>query len=431
MSPTVVQSASEPGSGSSAVTVTLGSPTTAGNTLVTVVAYYGSTHAGSDPTIELGSTGDQWTSAYIMPTVATSASSKIRLNYACDFDCSGGQTSVVVTPNGQSGSSLGTVVWVLEVSGYGAAGLSGPDDAAGHVRDGHHPFDEHIPVVVEQPASSRSARSRRSGLVIHALRARAGRPTGQSSAPRPRAGAGYLNLMVGWQYSAAGGALVFNGSNSTSNIWTGAEIADRCRHDQQLVAALTPARARTPRRRGSPLRTREPDRTGTRPARRHRPAATRRRDRRADSGPDWHDTGTGTDSQAVSASTGDSDAARRDRRADSQPGWRRQRRRDRRADRRPAAPTPARGPIVRPSPPASAAPTAAPGRTARPSGPLAPTPGPGRTPERLPSPALTAAQGPTRRQSRSLAPTPGPGPTGRSSPRTCPGPTRGPGPTGR
>src|ERR1700678_541411 len=113
--PAVVQSASGSGT-SSAVTVTLGTATTAGHCLVVIAAFYGSSSAGSVSSISLTGESDTFSLAFNEPTF----SNPERLEFYTDLGCSGGATSVVVTPTGGSGTLL-MDVYVLEVSGVATA----------------------------------------------------------------------------------------------------------------------------------------------------------------------------------------------------------------------------------------------------------------------------------------------------------------------
>src|ERR1035438_4785017 len=126
MPPVLVQSTSGSGSGSStgyALTVTLGSATTAGNCLVVKAGAWAFTTNPSISGITLGGSAGNFAS---LVSAGTGASAAITSIWA-DPPCAGGQTSVVITTTGGAGATLGAVATVEEWSGLAAtiAGLTG------------------------------------------------------------------------------------------------------------------------------------------------------------------------------------------------------------------------------------------------------------------------------------------------------------------
>lgn len=116
MAPAVVQTASGTGTGTS-VSVTLGSATTAGNCLVAIAGLSGSNDAQTVSGITLGGSADHWATAFEEPTF----SNPQRIQFWTDQGCAGGQTAVVVTLTGGSGT-LASAVMVYELSGVETTG---------------------------------------------------------------------------------------------------------------------------------------------------------------------------------------------------------------------------------------------------------------------------------------------------------------------
>lgn len=114
MTVALVQDASDNGSGSTSLTVTL-SGTTGGNCLVACIQAF--TSSGSSPVVQsvaLGATSDTWTQvATVSPTVF--ANDYIYI----DPGCSGGQTSVVITINSTTGPAI--QAYVYEFSGIASS----------------------------------------------------------------------------------------------------------------------------------------------------------------------------------------------------------------------------------------------------------------------------------------------------------------------
>lgn len=120
-----VQEAQNAGTGSS-ITVTLGSNTTAGNALVVMTITAGSTN-GSISGITLGGAAGNFASEVVF---GTSGSHAIASCWS-DPDCAGGQTSVVISNSGGSGTQT-TLAWVYEISGMPSTGpLLDPGVSAG------------------------------------------------------------------------------------------------------------------------------------------------------------------------------------------------------------------------------------------------------------------------------------------------------------
>jgi hypothetical protein len=111
MAPSLVQSASNTGTGS-AVTVTLGAGTTAGNCLVVAV---GTVEGTTNPVVSgitLGGGADHFAAARSQNNNADT-----NAEIWTDQNCAGGQTSVVVTFTGGTGTNPAAAVWVMEWSG--------------------------------------------------------------------------------------------------------------------------------------------------------------------------------------------------------------------------------------------------------------------------------------------------------------------------
>ena len=121
----VVQTAQNVANATS-VTVTLGGATTAGNCLVAAAQTSATTTNGTVSGITLGGAAGNWGSLY---SVGTGASNSILMFWA-DPNCASGQTSVVVTTTGSSGTqSITATVW--EVSGLPSVLGSLLDQSAG------------------------------------------------------------------------------------------------------------------------------------------------------------------------------------------------------------------------------------------------------------------------------------------------------------
>ena len=135
MTITVVQSAQNLGNDSSTgnptVTVTLGSPTTAGNCLLVAVLTTGTGNNPAVSGITLGSSGDTFTS---LISNGSGTSDVIAAIFA-DPGCSGGQTTVTVTTSGGSGTGYMNVS-VLEVSGLVTSAGSLLDKSSGATGSG-------------------------------------------------------------------------------------------------------------------------------------------------------------------------------------------------------------------------------------------------------------------------------------------------------
>ena len=114
----LVQSAQNSGTGTT-LTVTLGAATTAGNCLVVMVAANGSATNGSVSGITLGGSADNF--ARLGSVVGTSGDAGITACWA-DPNCAGGQTSVVITQTGGSGT-LGLEAAVHERDDLALSGL--------------------------------------------------------------------------------------------------------------------------------------------------------------------------------------------------------------------------------------------------------------------------------------------------------------------
>lgn len=115
MTVTLVQSAAGQGTGTSK-TVTLGSPTTAGNCLVVLVAAQASTSPGSVSGVTLGGSADNFASL----GVTAGSGTQPKCDAWADPDCAGGQTAVAVSTSGATGTA-GVAVFVFEFSGVDTA----------------------------------------------------------------------------------------------------------------------------------------------------------------------------------------------------------------------------------------------------------------------------------------------------------------------
>jgi len=120
-----VQAASN--TGTSTVTVTLGSPTTAGNCLVACIAMGNASGTASVASVKLGGAADNWSQLKAVGDLAVGAE---QLAVWADPSCAGGQTAVAVTLN----VALVSLVWVFEFSGVAASAVldqSATFDSAG------------------------------------------------------------------------------------------------------------------------------------------------------------------------------------------------------------------------------------------------------------------------------------------------------------
>ena len=124
MAPSVVQQAGNAGTGT-ALTVTLGSPTTAGNCLVVFACTVGVSANGTVSGITLGGTAGNFAA------VASEGTSTDHAIVTCwaDPSCAGGQTSVAISTTGSSGTAALTVN-AYEVSGMPSVFGSLLDQAA-------------------------------------------------------------------------------------------------------------------------------------------------------------------------------------------------------------------------------------------------------------------------------------------------------------
>jgi hypothetical protein len=108
--PFLIQVASNAVAGSS-LTVTLASPTTAGNTLVALIGNSANTANGMPSGLTLGGSADNWAQAAIQ---GNSSDHAIAAGWV-DSDCAGRQTSVVIPVTGGTGDLV--MAWVFEWSG--------------------------------------------------------------------------------------------------------------------------------------------------------------------------------------------------------------------------------------------------------------------------------------------------------------------------
>lgn len=108
----LVQQASNSSTGSTSdtVTVTLGSPTTAGNCLVALWSMFGDSASPTTAAFTLGGAADNWAQA-----TASLATAALDAGIHIDPNCAGGQTSIVLTGNGTGAQSL--MLLVQEWSG--------------------------------------------------------------------------------------------------------------------------------------------------------------------------------------------------------------------------------------------------------------------------------------------------------------------------
>lgn len=121
MTATLVQSKSATGTSGTSLTVTLNSPTTAGNCLIACAG----TVDATNPTISgitLGGSAGNWASGNTAYN-----NSYINAGIWIDPNCAGGQTSVVISFAGDSGGGPVTDAWVMEWSGLA---LTSPVDKA-------------------------------------------------------------------------------------------------------------------------------------------------------------------------------------------------------------------------------------------------------------------------------------------------------------
>ena len=110
MAPSLIQVASNTASATS-VTVTLGSPSTGGNTLVALIGDSGDSLSGTPSSITLGGSADNWAQSAVQ---GSSGDHAVVAGWA-DPGCANGQTSVVINLSGGSGDHV--FAWVLEFSG--------------------------------------------------------------------------------------------------------------------------------------------------------------------------------------------------------------------------------------------------------------------------------------------------------------------------
>jgi hypothetical protein len=108
----LVQSKSGSGTSATTLTVTLTSPTTAGNFLVVMIGTFDGTTNPTVTGITLGGAAGNF-------AAANTQSSNLAVNSAiwADPNCAGGQTSVVISLTGGTGSGPDTLAWVCEFSG--------------------------------------------------------------------------------------------------------------------------------------------------------------------------------------------------------------------------------------------------------------------------------------------------------------------------
>ena len=109
----IVQTASNTGN---AVTVTLGSPTTASNCLVACVALGSGGSLASVTSIKLGGSADNWAQLKAVGDLTTGAE---QLAVWADPNCAGGQTSVVMQP----AVANTNVMYVFEASGIAPSSI--------------------------------------------------------------------------------------------------------------------------------------------------------------------------------------------------------------------------------------------------------------------------------------------------------------------
>ena len=213
--PAIVQTAEASGSIVSPANIVLSDATTAGNCLVVIVAFYGSSSAASVSGAGVGLTGflDSFTQVFDEPGTANSE----RVEFYVDLDCSGGGTEVSVTFSGGTGTK-DTAIYVLEISGVATAGAL--DLTKGTTGSG------------SSPSSGTSATSAQaSEIVIAAVSAFASStitltgPSGAWTNLTQLTSGTSLGLLVGYQVPTSTGTYSYTATSSPASSYAAALIS--------------------------------------------------------------------------------------------------------------------------------------------------------------------------------------------------------------
>lgn len=216
--PTLVQSKSGGASSAASLTVTLTSPTTAGNCLVVKVA---TSESSSGPTVSgitLGGAAGNFARA-----VQSSSAVIVHSEIWTDQNCAGGQTSVVITLTGGAGSFPNVVAWVEEWSGV-ATSLAVDKTSSNNGNSAAF-------------SSGATGTTTQASEVIVGCGAAQQTPTGPSSpwtnlAVVSNTNVTTLSMVAGWQVASATGTFTYSGTNASAN-WAACVVT--------LLAATGPA----------------------------------------------------------------------------------------------------------------------------------------------------------------------------------------------
>jgi hypothetical protein len=203
---TLGQVASNTTSSLTTLTVTLSKATTAGNCLVCCLTSGASTDSPTISGITLGGVADNW-------AAAASGGGGAGVEYAAiwiDPNCKGGQTSVVITLTGGSGSG-GVGAYVFEVPSL----LTSPLDAApAGVTGSGTAFTTNATGTLAQPSE----------IAFAVVGAPSGAapiiPPGSPWQEQTAIGvAGFLTMTAAYQVVTTAGSLIYNGTLAASSTW--------------------------------------------------------------------------------------------------------------------------------------------------------------------------------------------------------------------
>lgn len=212
MTATLVQSKSGTGSSGTTLTITLNSATVAGNCLVVCI---GTQQGTTNPTVSGVTLGG---SAGNFAAAATAYNSSFD-NAAIwvDPNCAGGQTSVVISFTGGSGTGVTYAAWVMEWSGISG---SSPVDQSSDGNGAGTSFSSGATGTTVQAAE----------LVVGVDANNTSTPTGPSSpwtnltVLSVTSGVTTMKLIASYQVASATGTFTYSGSISGSGSW-GAAVA--------------------------------------------------------------------------------------------------------------------------------------------------------------------------------------------------------------
>jgi hypothetical protein len=211
MAPVLVQSASNQGGGTSPLTVTLGSPTTAGNCIIVCFSSSSSPTNPSVTGITLGGSAGNFAQAATAGSVSTDSCTTQQW---ADPNCAGGQTAVAVS---FSPAATSVCITVMEWSGLV---LSSPaDKTASQVNDtGVTSWSSTATATTTQ--ASEVAIGAVGGLNASGIGTITGPSSPWANLTQETSASTHLGLLAGWQVLSSTGTPSYAGTFAASSEYT-------------------------------------------------------------------------------------------------------------------------------------------------------------------------------------------------------------------